>query len=88
MTNHKDKMHNKDGSCSPYAFICGYLDTYGDWLNGNGVRLYADGCYHVKGGGIGDRGANVWETFHYLKDARRFAREFGTLQTQHLGEGY
>ncbi len=79
MTTDRDKFKNKDGTITGYSFMCGYVEVYGDWLHGNGVRLYADGCYHVRGGGIGDHGSNVWETFHYLKEARKFARKFGTL---------
>jgi len=71
--DHKDKFKNKDGTITGYSFMCGYVEVYGDWLHGNGVHLSIDGdSYHVKGFG-------TWETFQLVKEARKFARKFGTL---------
>jgi hypothetical protein len=50
------------GELTPYAFACGYVETYGDF------RLYLDGCYHVQN-------AEIWETFSKLTDARRAAKK-------------
>lgn len=70
------RFFNKDGTLTQYSFNCGYVEYYGDWLHNNGVRLYADGCYHVRGIKNDER---IWEVFEYVKDARKFARQFGKL---------
>lgn len=50
------------GELTPYAFACGYVETYGDF------RLYKDGCYHVQN-------AQIWERFTTLTEARRAAKK-------------
>jgi len=68
-----------DGRVSAYGFECGHVETYGDWLYNNGVRLYREhGTYHVRGC-VSSTG-RVWETFAHVADARRFARTFGAWQ--------
>lgn len=51
-------MHRPDGSLTPYAFACGYVQRDGD------NRLFKDGCYHVQ------TFDGRWETFATLTPAR------------------
>lgn len=67
------KFYNKNGTLTTYSFGCGYLEVYGDWLHGEGVRLSLEssGEWHVQGAAAGKR---IWEAFDTLGEARRFAR--------------
>jgi hypothetical protein len=66
------ETNRPDGRLTGYGFACGYGEEYGDWLHGDGVRLF-----RLSGGGYEVRGGPTWETFHLLAEARRFARTFG-----------
>lgn len=67
------KFRNANGTLTPYAFGCGYLETYG---NRNGTPHASiqrePNDWHVKG--FDRDGAHFWESFEKLADARRFAR--------------
>lgn len=54
-----------------YGLCCGYDQRAGDsWTDGPWIILFRDTpTYHLKG--IGLDGKFFWETFEYLKDARR-----------------
>lgn len=65
------EIHNKDGSLSSYAFDCGYqeLEDSGEIR----TRLYKEhGVYHVRCHDHKNQVRLVWETFGYLKPARRY----------------
>jgi hypothetical protein len=55
-----NKFKNKDGSLTVYAFACGYIQEK------DGVKLYKDGCWHVRG-----EVENGWQSFCKLSEARR-----------------
>jgi hypothetical protein len=56
----KPIFYNQNGTLTAYALACGYVETNGT------IRLYKDGCYHVRDG------STIWETFGLLTDARKF----------------
>lgn len=62
----KDKLRNKDGSLSMYAFACGYIEV------SNGVTLFKDGCWHVRWWRDGSR---HWESFDLYREARNCFRD-------------
>ena len=73
-----------DGTVTPYGFACGYVEQYdGETV---GVRLWADGCYHVRrhwNAGSGRSGyiRSSWAVFDTLTDARRYyRREVGRIR--------
>ena len=65
----KDKFQNKDGTCTRYAFACGYMEQM---VSENKIlQLYQDGLYHVR---AIERGNPRWESFVNLTEARAFYR--------------
>lgn len=67
----KNKFTNKNGDLSLYAFGCGYIQEYGNFVNGVCTRLYKDGgpCWHIRTTGL--NGGSVWEVKETLTDARK-----------------
>lgn len=69
------KFHNKNGTLTPYAFACGYVETRPLNTSGGEVRLFRDGAvWHVQAQDD-DRGRFVWECFDLLTPARAFFRK-------------
>lgn len=65
------KFRNKNGSLTPYAFACGYIETAP-----NGFQLFKDGCWHVR------RSHAEWESFdgpRGLTEARAHFRKVSKL---------
>lgn len=76
----KDRFKNKDGTCTAYSFICGYVELYGDSDYPRATLSREPNDYHVKG--FTADGGHFWEIFEHVKDARRFARkQAGKLRT-------
>jgi hypothetical protein len=69
-------FNNKNGTLTPYAFACGYVEIYtkGD---DRATLLRKPNDWHVKGF---RGGCHFWESFERLSDARRFARTVGKLK--------
>jgi hypothetical protein len=69
MKTKEPKFKNKNGTLTPYAFACGYVEKYGPltlWREPND--------WHVRG--FVD-GARLWECFETLREARQYARRTG-----------
>ena len=66
----KDTFKNKDGSCTRYAFACGYMEQVecGD----KRLQLYQDCLFHVRAIVYGQP---RWESFEKLTEARAFYRQ-------------
>lgn len=68
------KFRNADGSLTLYALACGYIESTEGPLYG--VRLWQDGCFHVRRHHNGRqlRGyiQDSWECFDSLTEARKF----------------
>lgn len=78
MSKHKEpKFSNADGTLTPYAFTCGYVEQ--TETMGKRLQLYRDGTWHVRlhdhgfDGAPGD-GRILWESFSKLGDARALYR--------------
>lgn len=77
------KFRNANGTLTRYAFACGYLEEYGDWLKDDGCHLLLEdggNVYSVKGARDGEFSSYVWEQFESVVEARKFARTFGKLK--------
>lgn len=59
------KFYTPGGWLNQYALACGYQERFN--YGAHSVRLYLDGCYHVR-----DSVTGQWETFIHVMDARRF----------------
>ncbi len=71
----KSAFYNHEGWLSHYALDCGYMeqiDFWGDDPNNYlSVKLYKDGCYHVRYRYCDeDCDERVWNSFDNLVDAR------------------
>ena len=74
------KFKNKDGTCTAYSFLCGYVELYGNTDFPRATISREPDGYHVKGF-TADQG-HFWESFELVKDARRYARQqAGKLKT-------
>lgn len=66
---------NRSGSITMYGFHCGYVEeTDGPT---EGVRLWLEGCWHVRRHGTGGYQGykrNTWQTFDTLTEARKVYR--------------
>ena len=66
----KDKFQNKDGTCTRYAFACGYMEQM---VSKNKIlQLYQDCLFHVRAIVYGQP---RWESFEKLTEARAFYRQ-------------
>lgn len=67
------RFQNKDGSLTPYAFACGYIQTnipnWADAPHKPFVELFRDGVWHVKRYLNNER--TFWECYDTLTDARK-----------------
>jgi hypothetical protein len=73
-----DEFHNKDGSLTRYALACGYVEKeYHNYPQGRAyTTLYMEhGVYNVRSFDYDNHTRILWESFPYLKDARRRYRE-------------
>ena len=43
-----NKFKTKGGLCTPYALLCGYIDTYTAIIGNIRCTMELDGVYHVK----------------------------------------
>ena len=69
------KFNNKNGTLTPYAFACGYIETKPLQTEGGKAQLFLDGgCWHVQARD-NVRGRFVWECFDRLTPARAFFRK-------------
>jgi hypothetical protein len=64
-------FNNPDGTLTPYAFLCGYVERYGDTYP-RATLSKEPNDYHVKG--FTHDGKHFWEVFTNARAARRFAR--------------
>lgn len=66
------KFRNADGTLTGYAFICGYVERYGEADTPRAVISREPNGLHVRG--FDREGIYFWEIFETSHDARRFAR--------------
>jgi hypothetical protein len=66
----KSQFHNKAGNLTPYAFACGYVETYRNEKSRLTLSKERND-WHVKGF-IDD--VHTWESFTTLKQARDYCR--------------
>jgi hypothetical protein len=78
--NKTPKFLNKDGSLTKHSFACGYMEVYLNKIrSGDRVTISGDPShefFYVMGF---FNNSHVYKTFKKIKEARKFARQYGKL---------